>query len=85
MNPRQPRTLTTNPIQNPKNDGHFMAVTTRGGKQTIDPPRLSVVEDDRRKDKEVLEVSGELVDDTVIEVEVSQKVVSIPRPPPPFP
>lgn len=56
-----------------------------GFNQTIDPPLLYVVEDDRRKDKEVLEVSGELVDDTVIEVEVSQKVVSIPRPPPSFP
>ncbi len=30
VNPRQPGTLPSNTIQNPKNDGHFMAVTTRG-------------------------------------------------------
>ncbi|KAK4707421.1 hypothetical protein R3W88_033022 [Solanum pinnatisectum] len=36
VNPRQPGTLPSNTIQNLKNDGHGMAVTTRGGKQTID-------------------------------------------------
>ena len=46
---------------------------------------LSVVEDDMRKDKKVVETNGELVDNMVIKVEVSQKVVPIPRPPPPFP
>ena len=44
-----------------------------------------VVEDNMRKDKEVVEASGELVDKTTKEAEVSQKVVPIPRPPPPFP
>ncbi|TMW83040.1 hypothetical protein EJD97_003165 [Solanum chilense] len=34
----QPGTLPSNTVQNPKNDGHFMAITTRGGKQTIDQP-----------------------------------------------
>ena len=28
MNPRQSGTLTRNTIQNPKNDGHCMAITT---------------------------------------------------------
>ena len=32
VNPRQPGTLPRNTIQNPKNDGHSMTVTTRGGK-----------------------------------------------------
>ena len=39
-----------------------MTVTTRRGKQTIDPPMPFVVECDMRKDKDVVEASGELVD-----------------------
>ena len=35
-----------------------MTFTTRGGKQTIDLLMSSVVEDDLRKDKEVVEASG---------------------------
>ena len=31
---RQPGTLPSNTVQNPKNDGHCMAITTRGGKKT---------------------------------------------------
>ena len=38
-----------------------MEITTRGGKQTIDPPMTSSVEDDMRGDDVVEEVSGELV------------------------
>ena len=38
---RQPVTLPSNTIQYPKNDAHCMAITTRGGKQTIDPPMPS--------------------------------------------
>ena len=38
MNPHQLGTLPSNIIQNLKNGGHCMAVTTRDGKQTIDPP-----------------------------------------------
>ena len=32
VNPRQPGTLPRNTVQNPKNDGLCMAVTTQGGK-----------------------------------------------------
>ena len=39
-----------------------MAVTTRGGMQTIDPPTPYVVKDELRKDDEVVEASGEFVD-----------------------
>ena len=85
VNPRQPGTLLSKTIQNPKNDRHCMIVTTRGGKQTIDPPMSSVVEDEMRKDEEVVKTSGELVDKTSKEKEVPKKVVPIPRPPPPFP
>ena len=38
VNTRQPGTLPSNTVQNPKNDAHFRAITTRGGKQTVDPP-----------------------------------------------
>ena len=59
-----------------------MAVTTRRGKQTIDPPAPSGVEDEMRGDDVVEKVSGELVDKTGKEVELPQKVTPIPRPPP---
>ena len=61
VNPRQPGTLPINIIQNLKNNGHCMAVTTRGGNQTIDPPMSSDVEDEMRGDYVVEEVSGEFV------------------------
>ena len=38
VNTRQPGTLPSNTVQNPKNDGHCMAITTCGGKQTIHQP-----------------------------------------------
>ena len=62
-----------------------MTITIRGGKQTIDPPMPSKVEDDIRKDDEVVKDSRELVDKVMKEVEVSHKVVAFPRPPQPFP
>ncbi|KAK4706928.1 hypothetical protein R3W88_033512 [Solanum pinnatisectum] len=42
--PRQPGTHPSNTIQNQKNYGYCMAVTTRGDKQTIYPPIPSGVE-----------------------------------------
>ena len=41
VNTRQSGTLPSNTVQNPKNDAHCMTITTRGGKQTIDPPMPS--------------------------------------------
>ena len=41
VNTRQSGTLPSNTVQNPKNDAHCMEITTRGGKQTIDPPMPS--------------------------------------------
>ena len=32
VNTRQPGTLPSNTVKNPKNDGHCMAITTQGGK-----------------------------------------------------
>ena len=43
------------------------------------------VEDEVRKDDEVVEDNGELVDKAVKEVETPQKVIPLLRPPPPFP
>ena len=85
MKLQQSGTLPRNTIQSHKNDGNFMTITTQRGKEIIDPPMLSVVEYEMRKDEEVVEASGELVDNAVKEVEVPQKVTSIPRPPIPFP
>ncbi|XP_069145424.1 uncharacterized protein [Solanum lycopersicum] len=85
VNTRQSGTLPRNTVQNPKNDGHCIATTTRGGKQTIDPPMLSGVEKVIKDDDTVMEVSGELEDKMVKDVEVPQKVTPMPKPPPPFP
>ena len=51
VNTQQPGTLPSKTIQNPKNDAHCMAITTRGGKQTIDRPMPST-EENVRKDNE---------------------------------
>ena len=62
-----------------------MAVTTRDGKQTIDPPRQSGVENVIRGDDEVVEFNDELEDKTGKEVEAQQKVTPMTTPPPPLP
>ena len=85
VNPRQPGTLPSNTVQNLKNNGHCMPVTTRGGKKTIDPPMPSCVENMIRGDDEVVEFSGELGEKTGKEAEVLQKVIPMPRPPSPLP
>ena len=78
-------TLPSNTIPSLKNDGHCMAITTRGGNQTIDPSMSSGMENVIRGDDEVVEVSGDLGDKIVKEVEVPQKVTPMPIPPPQFP
>lgn len=42
----------------------------------------SCIEDNVRKDNEIVEVSGELVDKPVKEEEIPQKAIVVPRPPP---
>ena len=84
-NTRQPGTLRSNTIQNLKNDGHFMAITTRGGKKIIDPLNPSSVEKVIRYDDIVVEVSVEFEHKMIKDVEVPQKMTPMPRPPPPFP
>ena len=85
MNTRQPGTFPSNTIQNPKNDAHCMAITTRGGKKTIDPPMPSNEEKVIKDNDKVVEISGEVRDNTGKHVEVPKKVNPMPRPPPLFP
>ena len=61
-----------------------MVITTRAGKQTIDPPMPSN-EKKVTKDTEVVEINGEVEDNTEKDAEVPKQVTPMPRPPPPFP
>ena len=58
-----------------------MEITTRGGKQTIDPPMPSNEENVRKDNYKVVEGSGEAEDSTGKDVEVPIKVIPMPRPP----
>ncbi|KAK4713472.1 hypothetical protein R3W88_019379 [Solanum pinnatisectum] len=62
-----------------------MVVTTREGKQTIDPPMPSEVEIVVEKDDDEIEVIGESKNATEKEAVITQKVVPMLEPPPPFP
>ena len=62
-----------------------MAITTRGGKQTIDLPMSSNEEQVINDNDKALEVSGGVEDNTGKDVEVHTKVTPKPRPLPPFP
>ena len=59
LNTRQPGTLPSNTVQNPKHDVHCMVITTRGGKQAIDPPMPSNEENVRKDDDKVVKGSVE--------------------------
>ena len=61
-----------------------MAITTRGCKQTIDPPMPSHEDKVRNDNDKVVEGSGEAEDSTGKDAEVPIKVIPMPRPPPPF-
>ena len=50
VNTRQPSTLPSKTVQNPKNDAHCMAITTRSGRKIIDPT-IPSTEENVRKDK----------------------------------
>ena len=82
---RQPSTLPSNTVHNPKNDAHCVAITTRSGKQNIDPPMSSNEKKVRKDDDKVVKGSGEAEESTGKDAEVPMKVIPMPRPPPPFP
>ena len=58
-----------------------MEITTRGGKQTIDPPMPSNEEKVIKDNDKAVEVSGEVEDNTGKDAEVPTKVIPMPRPP----
>ena len=58
-----------------------MAITTRGGKQTIDPPMPSKEEKVIKDNDKVVEGSGEVEDNSGKDVEGPVKVIPMPRPP----
>ena len=62
-----------------------MTITTRGGKQTIDPPMPSTEENVRNYNDNVVKGSGEAEENNGKDAEVPMKVIPMPRPPPPFP
>ena len=59
-----------------------MVITTRGGKQTIDPPMWSNEEKVRKDNYKVVEGSGEAEDRTGKDAEIPIKIIHMPRPPP---
>ena len=59
-----------------------MAITTHGGKQTIDPPMPSNEEKVSKDDDKVVKGSGEVEDNIGKDAEVPIKVIPMPRPPP---
>ena len=62
-----------------------MAITTRGGKQTIDPPMPFAEENVRKNNDNVEKGSGEAEESNGKDSEVPIKVIPMPRPLPPFP
>ena len=58
-----------------------MAITTRGGKQTIDPPMSSNEEKVIKDNDKVVEGSGEAEDCTGKDAEVPINVIPMARPP----
>ena len=85
VNTRQSGTLPSNTVQNLKNYGHCMAITTRAGKKTIDPPMPTNEKEVTKHIDNVVDINGEVEDNTTKDAEVPKKVTPMPRPPPPFP
>jgi len=83
-NTRKLVTLPSNIFKNPKNDAHCMAITTRGGKKSIDPPMSSTKENLRKDNDNVVKGSGELPESNGKEAEVPMMVIPMPRLPPPL-
>ena len=62
-----------------------MEITTRGGRQTIDPPMPSPEENVRKDNDNVVKGSGEVEESNGKDAEVPMKAILMPRTPPPFP
>ena len=81
VNTRQPGTPPSNTVQNLKNDAHCMTITTRGGKQTIDPPMPSNEVKVRKDDDKVVKGSVDEEEINGKDVDVPTKVIPMTRPP----
>ena len=62
-----------------------MAITTRDGKQTIDPPMPSNENRVTKDTDKLVNVDADLEDNIAKDAEVPKKVTPMPRPPPLFP
>ena len=62
-----------------------MAITTRGGKQPVDPPMPSNENEVIKDTDKVVNVDANLEDNSAEDAEVPKKVTPMLRPPPPFP
>ena len=62
-----------------------MSITTRSGKQTVDPPMSSNEKKVPKDTNKMVDVNGAVEDTTVKDVEVPQRITPVPRKPPPFP
>ena len=82
VNTRHTGTLPRKAVKNPKNDAHCMEITTRGGKQTIDPPMSSNEENVRKDDDKVVKGSVEEEESNGKDAEVPMQVIPMIRPPP---
>ena len=60
VNTRQPGTLPSNTVQNPKNDANCMKITTWGGSKNIDPPMPSNEKNVTNDNDSVAKVNGEV-------------------------
>ena len=63
VNTRQPGILPSNTVQNLKNDGNCMAITTHDGKQNIDPHMPSNEKKVIKDNDKVVEVSAKVEND----------------------
>ena len=61
-----------------------MAITTRGGKQTINPPMPSNENKVTKDSDKVVNVDADLEDNIAKDAKVPKKVTPMPRPPPHF-
>lgn len=68
----QLRTLLSNTVQNPKNDRHYLAITTWRGKANIDLP-MPIIDEVRDDIIDVDDVSKVKVEKLVTNTEISQK------------
>ena len=57
-----------------------MTITTRGGKQIIDPPLLSNENEVTKDTDKVVNVNANLEDNSAEDAEVPKKVTPMPRP-----